>query len=146
MTDYANYTNSERLYALAENIAASNGLTLPHYSSSSVYPKETYARPFMIASMYDDPTDSDDGYGCRQIGNTEWAETPDHAAHLVRGMMEWKGWRRIVIWDVERGEKCPIEIGVAITYNALKKCVVVAKPQYMHDAGSGDAPTLQTEK
>jgi hypothetical protein len=112
----------ERLMPLAKALAERHNFTVPYYSQHrefQYYPEEYYAGPFMIVKWRDDPTDFDDGHGCRQIGSSEWADSPEDAVAKVRENLRYNGYKRMTVYDVERGEECPFEFGIRMKYKAV---------------------------
>ena len=105
---------------LAEKLAKQHNFSLPYYNESTrTYPREYYARPFLVATFQDDPNDFDDGHGVRQVGSSEWAESAQDACARVRRMLEWRGYRQIKVYDVERQEECSFEFGIRLKYQAV---------------------------
>jgi hypothetical protein len=131
-----------RLYPLAEDLAKRKNFTLPYHNEDSQssrfgYSKEYHAGPFLLVTWRDDPTDFDDGHGCRKIGSSEWAENPEHVVTLARDALQWNGWRTLTVFDVERGEQCELEFGFRMKYKAVAELTAMV--------GSGcfdDSPSL----
>lgn len=110
----------EQLFELAQALGKRENFTMPYYNEKeAVWKEHSYAGPFMLVTYRDDPTDFDDGHGCRQIGSAEWAESAEHAVRLAREALRYKGWYRLSVFDVVRGERCELEFGVRLKYKAL---------------------------
>lgn len=135
-------TRNARLQPLAEALAKANNFTLPYYSKDSQHYEELYyVGPFLLVKWCDDPTDRDDGYGCRRIGSSEWCGSAEQAVEQARENLRYTGWYNMSVFDVERGEKCELEFGIRMKYMAVAELTAVA--------GEGcfdDAPSLGGER
>jgi hypothetical protein len=130
---------AERLKPMAEALAAKEKLVMPYKDPSTYEP----AWPFLLTYWGDDPNDSDDGYGCRQVcTSSEWAQNPAHAAQLLQEHLRYGGYGHIKLYDIDRGEQCYFEVGVRVKYKALANLTADAGPDGMFPVNDDMSPAL----